>query len=1400
MAKRLSSYSSGNEESGLEPSWFTRRTQSIPLLPFERQLIQELGCTQEEYEQFTRQVRHLARQRPAEYAHIPDIQNVEWVALGLTILATGFQVASYLLAPKPREEPPSSRQRAEGRQIVSDNVVGRSRFSPTTGFDSLQELAAYGNVIPVISTKRITASAEDIATGGETGTGGLLMSPQLVWSRVISLGNYQIIEQQFILGQGVIDAPFSSTATAKGLFLGNNFLDVSNTDDYAIYYRDGSSLDNRIGREHLIAGRLTENEPFPFSAPTSAGEITGVSDRDGLTFREPLAFCSTFTPSNNVDFGVYSAIPNGTSIRLQWKVISIALDRETIDYSPFNERKWISGVETRGIGADRNVVNFMVGDGMTGTGMNYARRCGVWDVGLTGITEVSSMSTDKYKIYDANVGAQIIITIGTPDRQSLSFEPVFEGEDTTNNGEEIRSNLESEHARSDDILQMGESVVIGTGIWKVIKRSIAGSLDTSDVAWEPDKQLLVTLECTKSLSAYGMASGGLFAKTRFGVPNRAALTANPAIGRCITGDDDFDFLNGNIPGDSGPREDYVLKETFFPICKVELASFENTMPCDVTEIGIKSQVWTRFNSLTNFTKVPEPSALTSNDRKNNTYTTGAVTSYEQRVSLFSLDIRKAGSTSEDQWTPVGETFAVIGRTPRDQFNYIRIYHPQKIALEYRLRPRNSAEFTYLATDPKFSVIVLDASKQSIESWTAPAVAPGLTAPVKILVSGQRRLLSDIAGIQRLSNEYTLTTYRTTKKAKSLLFTGTRYRPGTSSVTGTSPSPGEVSEGLRFLLAYRRFYGADLNISPPMDINSTAPSPAGPGFLSGRDSWEKANPALYSDGYIINVTEKYRPGTSKELTITFKLRRSVITGSYTETKYGVRRETLPCWTLLGDTVIESSADDFSIGESIYKGLILGYVGSSSSFKSPVLELIYSVSDLETEEIVTSRRTVERRFESFTAIAETTHYPDQISKSCDDGPEHSVVYVNESVAEYATDVVDAAGRFSRCAMIGLKLKSSRRVSQLDQFRIYLNNGIKLTNLLNIASPPAPSNLFTDLAYYLLTNKETGAGDFVEGLVDIDQMILTSKFLQRNGLFYSGALTEQVNLRTFLGDIAPTMLCNLVIRNGRFSIEPSLPIDNDGNIITGSVPFSAMFTSGNILDNTFTVEYLPAEERVDFTAVVRYREEIANQLPQSRSVIIRYTPDVLESTKEPSVEEFELQHVTSKAHAILVGKYYLSLRKRITHTISFKTSPLGISLTPGAFIRVVTESNPYSPANNGIITLRREVISARPLITSGEASYEVYAWTSDSDEVLETTLKVKVDEYGAVIATDGPAGAIFAIKESITRNNCYVVEAVEFEEDGIVNVVASHFPVDNDGKSVIANEILGLTSPDPFLVEEL
>ena len=331
-----------------------RHTADLVLLPYEKHLIDALGCTEAEYKEFVRHLQHKATARPAEYDVVPDVRCDPVITPILISLAIGLVTSaiSYLLMPKPRAPRSDSIT-----QLDLGGASGASRFSPNSGFDSAQNLANYGASVPIVFTKRIQIA-------GET-SGGLLISPALVWSRMKSWGSFQVIEIVTVAGQGVMDKPDRS-----GLFLGNNAIDGIFENDFQFYWNNGSSVASRLLGLNLRYGTLsTPNIPSPqenaFVAPTKQG----VND---------TGFCGAFTPTNQTKFGVYSGIPNGTPYRPNWEITQPlkGQSEETqnqilTDQQKFIETKLLYTHPYGGASGNRQAA------GMPGTGKNYARHVGV---------------------------------------------------------------------------------------------------------------------------------------------------------------------------------------------------------------------------------------------------------------------------------------------------------------------------------------------------------------------------------------------------------------------------------------------------------------------------------------------------------------------------------------------------------------------------------------------------------------------------------------------------------------------------------------------------------------------------------------------------------------------------------------------------------------------------------------------------------------------------------------------------------------------------------------------------------------------------------------------------------------------------------------------------------------
>jgi hypothetical protein len=454
--------------------------------------------------------------------------------------------------------------------------------------------------------------------------------------------------------------------------------------------------------------------------------------------------------------------------------------------------------------------------------------------------------------------------------------------------------------------------------------------------------------------------------------------------------------------------------------------------------------------------------------------------------------------------------------------------------------------------------------------------------------------------------------------------------------------------------------------------------------------------------------------------------------------------------------------------------------------------YKVGDLKTVITETPATfTGDAVFAQQTQLSDISHYRDFVEKSNDGSPEHQIVYVNEIQENAEVPVMNDL------TLAGLSLKAGRNFTQLDQMRCWLASGIQVERLhpdrekaYEGAGRFGASNMFTDLVYFLLTDQMAGAGGLLSmddanaPLVDKDELIETSKFLYKNRLFFNGSIVERTNLRQFIADLAPYFLCNFVITDGKFSLKPAFPVGGLGGFNQGAVPVEQIFTEGNILEDTFKLEYLGAEERRAFQAVVRFRQERPNRLPEEKAVNVKgasggYSTPGVELLPQ---EQFDLtQFCTSEDHAILVAKYFLSLRKLVTHTISFSTTVDGLNIRAGSFIKVATQASPYSSARNGTISSTGAVTSLAEII---DGQYRVnYYKTDDDNDIEEGVMTVSNN----TVADSTFHNSVFSLIDDRISQNVYVVEQLTFSQEGTVDIVASEHPCFDDGRSKLVDAIL-------------
>ena len=1400
----------------------------LPLLPYERQLIETLGCSEKEYRRFAYLASKRGAARPAEYAHIPDIQAMAGPLAGPAIAATylvgaaakstttvvlinvavgiALTAASVLLAPKPKGFDSENKNAVRRRTLGS--VVGQDRFSPTFGFDTQAELADYASPIPIVFGK------------WDGTTGGIVASPQLVWSRAFSLGSQQAVKQMFVLGeQGLgngIDKP-----DLNGIFLGSTPLDAIYEHLFAFYWKPNSNsprikaADLAYGtRNGLAAGDIQVNDDI-FLCPTG----NGLGD---------TGFSGARSGVSNISFGCHSPIPNGTNYRVNWRTIAIPHLEDQPD-DPGNrlltERMKVAG-DYGFVSGDRRDKDIRA-QGQRGTGRNYGRRMGITALNNIPVTD-SVESPNPTETREVSVGDTAVFTIAPGE---LPEDTYYIG-NTSTSVSDINSAIDSARRSADDYLQMGETVMIGRTAWKVIQRT--------QPIWQKDLRQDIVLEC---IETFGTSLGA-----------HIGLISERMLARGIYNDDD---------GTTNQRDGLNMSAGagYYPLMRVNFGVVRNTRPCEVTEVGIRSQVWNKANGLANFQTIPSPNELKRAERARISMESGTMTTYMRRTSVWTVWLRPSGTQSdgtEYEWKPIGEQFCITGETAQDQYNFLRFKHPELNQYEFKFVPKSGADIArhspdeevFIRLDAKINQMVakdistdygvfqvstvgrevtaLDikynpemvtnpftregnveyslpsavevesylpdeddfgaqAATVGFHSWIPDGYSEGRRAAAHYELFGQAGFMGNTASAQRTVN-------LGDGRSITLQFNGVvndqhptthPYYPGWYQWSFSSINVVASTGGFNT----SQVFNVSIPISPGSPRNAyglastgvrlVVLSTTGPRPLGRQSAWEYellGDPNQYAIGETKVATFEADSSSGGYATI-------VATGLVTVTSAD-REVNFPgnphAWDVTYTIDPLGTYGDWEMGALMENQAV---VSASSPFREigSYVGIQLRVLSLTTA-VLPPGFTGERFFEYNSQVTDISLYGNLLTKSNESSPEHAITYINEFVSN------PVRPNYEKLTLCGLALKSSRNFSSLDQLRVWLPNGIPVKRFLPGESGSiGPSNNFVDLVYHLLTDETAGVGNVVSAeMIRAEDFPATAQFLSANGLLFNGAIDSPTNIRQFISNTAPFFLCNFVISDGKFSLVPALPAETSGSISQRPLQIKQLFTAGNILKDSYNVEYLSSEERKDFQAVIRYREQRHNQLPEEKTLVVRFAE--AGSTAYP-VESFDMtQYCTSRAHAFLVAKYFLSLRRRVTHTVKFRTSPFGLSLAPGDYIRVVTEASPYQSANNGTIGADGTIVSATEL---EDGDYPIAYFGVEDDDVTSASMKVA---DGKAVDSD-LYNKLFTVTSTATSSNVYMVEQLTLGEDGMVDVVATEFPATEAFNSLIAMDVL----TDPLFVTE-
>lgn len=417
-------------------------------------------------------------------------------------------------------------------------------------------------------------------------------------------------------------------------------------------------------------------------------------------------------------------------------------------------------------------------------------------------------------------------------------------------------------------------------------------------------------------------------------------------------------------------------------------------------------------------------------------------------------------------------------------------------------------------------------------------------------------------------------------------------------------------------------------------------------------------------------------------------------------------------------------------------------------------------------------------------------EQIQTSVSEGPEHEIVYVNTITENDTTPLYD------NLSILGLNIRASSQWSQLSQVSVYVSQGRTVQRLLENDTLGA-SNLFPDILRDLLLSPVFGLGEiFTANQIDVDSFRSAAQWCLDRRYFYDGVIAEKVNLRQWAADVAASMLLELVQRDGKFALVPAVVFPT-GTAGGGPVPISALFTVGNIVENSFGMEFLSEEDRQPVQVSVKWREErirdnlaTSGLFPTEREVLVRETS----ANDTVPVESFDLsEYVTNLEQAIDFACYVIRVRRLITHSIKFSTTPDGIDvgLTAGAYIKVALDFTYYDEFANGAILADGTVVTTRPdLMTTG--THAAVYWAGGDEPIVEGTITVASNGLAS------PTNVIFIKKNVNSQVRVYKVESITLGENGVIDIEAVHHPVDSNGNSLLGKNWTTYTTDSNWVIK--
>ena len=1407
------------------------------LLPAEQQIIDVLGLTLDEYWEFCRLADCKAKERGKEYASIPEIvatgeplTTYQIVSLVLGVVSTA---ASVLLQP----DSPSFEQQAPSA-IKTEDIRGQTKFAELFSFDSVQDLAALGSIIPLIFAKR------EQLPGSNEFVGGVRAKGLLLWSQLLSLGSHQELKMLTTLGLSALGA----TPDAQGLAIGDQLLRNYQEARYKAYFLDNTASGGRVNQADAIsfAGQLPDLQHE---------DVFLAYDKLKSEFRPLLS--GTRTPSSQRTFGCHSPISNGSPYFFPYDIVQIFGDDESL----MEKRDKINGLNLN---------------------LNLRPYCG-----RQAMERLNNVVVNNTRQID--VGDTLIFRNSFAREQPDAFPP--------HGLDDVNTAIDSRMSDTDTLINIGDLFAFGSSIIQCTKRPEkpyenidledrqyefickeqgfgyfqSADADPLQVANEPYGQHLQRLDIAT------VTSNRICDQTEIGIKsvvykridNFANVNSEPPVGILQQYETDRQVFS------LGRVSTYQTRYSFFKIEFREIGTHNDTAFTDISAGQIFAVRGNNPQPQYNTIRVNHDPGQYEFRLVPVTGSTAAglyVDIDEQSNDVYLLNgnanLNLAPISAQGGKVRVSCTGAPVKITNLDASNDEFFFKRAEQGIEQKGQVKGLDKFTVgelpedakwelaegpfvnrnIATNQLIYGVYVNVDNPTADGavfarWNGEPVLLGSEYQyresdlVEIIPAVQKFEVLETASLvysgEPIAGHHYVETYANGSLKGAVFGTDNggdvtaftqdpnldddfskRYRVVPGSARVEVPDDATISSQT----AFNRYKQPDLNYygvwvrrfdgikTAIWDGQRVPLSEAGSevyinnvAYIQGVHSEYDAN--IDCDVFQIVKKVQIPAGTVRYFQPIQKVEAVQAVQAlklYKISRYEFRQE---------EVSFVPGGSPAEYNHQSYSGSGSGFKVNASSFAegqwqwviaNPGLnykageKLNFEFNDGTLVEVQVTQ--VDSIFidgqdrpplNLKDAIADYPKF-DLETTSHQDGPEHEVVFVNEMVRPEEDKPNYGAAQYNDLSLLGLRVLAGRDWSSMGQLSAYIKEGIKVERLIDnsgnsTASLTASTNNFAEIAFNLLVSDRLGAGKRIpRDTIDRDAMTIAAKFCRANGFRFDGIVGDRVGLREFIHANAAFNLLDFSIVGGKFSLTPSVPYDPSTFVIEPAQDITqkvkALFTDGNMKD--MQVSFLPTQERQLFKATVAYRQEEENGFSSQKVTQMRFKDADGGSDSDP--EEFIdlTTFCTSSKHAKQIAEYKLLLRKHSEHNIQFKTTPSSaLSIAPGDYIKVISNASHTSRFNNGSIDQFGGVTSTTAL---ANGTYTVFYWRPGETQVQEGQLQV----VGGKTTNETFFSSIFTIKMQNQQKRIYRVTSLTIDDDGFVDIGGSYQKVDQAGRLAILN----------------